>query len=73
MVSLAVDDWPSGASLSDADVDALHVAHHAAPRSVLGCHRRGIGRCNSNTPPKINILLMAETLHQFIGSFSHYL
>ena len=39
-LALAVDDWPSGASLSDADVDALHLAHHVAPRSVLGCHRR---------------------------------
>ena len=37
--------WPSGASLGDEEVDALHRAHHLEPRKVLGCHRwEGRGR-----------------------------
>ena len=40
MSSLQRAAWPDGASLSDAEVDALHVAHHDKPRDVLGCHRR---------------------------------
>ena len=38
-VDAAMADWPLGASLSDAEVDALHLAHHEKPRDVLGCHR----------------------------------
>lgn len=39
MVSLDSAAWPDAASLSDAEVDALHLAHHDKPRDVLGCHR----------------------------------
>ena len=39
MAIVPVTEWPEGASLGDAEVDALHVAHHAQPRQVLGCHR----------------------------------
>jgi len=41
MTPVAVDpaNWPSGASLDEEAVSALHTAHHAQPRSVLGCHR----------------------------------
>eukprot|EP00434_Breviolum_minutum_P012354 symbB.v1.2.010885.t2/scaffold721.1/size169143/3 len=62
--ALAVDDWPSGASLSDADVDALHLAHHVAPRSVLGCHRLKGDESKSNDGSENVDLFVFRVWHQ---------